>query len=141
MFGFLRPYKKDLYNRLDAFYWSVLQLMRILALYNLHFFHIPLFVQVIWGTIPFLHMAVIIISELLSACCPTTLEKIKRVLWSSSKTVDEPATSSQQSNHNDNGAAIDCSNRDVADQLLSPETVGLLQTKPLELSAYGACDS
>jgi len=97
IFAVFRPYKSDFYNKLDVFYWLSLQLILILILSNLHFIPVPLYIPGILGAIPCIHMAILIINQLLVILCPTFYVKMKKALhWTSVPSVggnSSPASS------------------------------------------------
>lgn len=121
VFGLIRPYKNDLYNRLDCLYWSLFQMTQIMTLYNFYYFRIPLFVPL---TILFLPITLLGISKMSSVCCPTLLEKFKKRLIPhifSSIVADGRGTTSQLTVYSNGLVESECSDQDLPDRLVNPE--------------------
>ena len=143
LFGLLQPYKNNLYNKLNTIYWSLLLLTQILAIYNLYSFPIPFYIQLMLCIFPFVHMAGLATSELLSGCCPTYFEILKqRYTLLISSSFEGSRAASQQNVQSDNYTEMEYSyqNEPEPDRLINPENYQLLQTDSIKLPSYGTHD-
>ena len=77
MFGILRPYKNDLYNRLDCTLLSVFALGEVYLMFNKYITGLPVTLLYILGTIPLSYTFLLLIYKLLAICAPNYAKRLK----------------------------------------------------------------
>ncbi len=79
VFGILRPYKNDFYNKLDILHWCFLQFFVIVVTFNMYAFDIPLTMKVLIGLTILLYILGFVSLKILTTCFPRLPEKLKSV--------------------------------------------------------------
>lgn len=80
MFGTLRPYKNDLYNRLDCALLSLLALGEVYLMVNKYITGLPTSMLYVLATVPLAYMLLLLIYKLLALCAPSCTETLKEKL-------------------------------------------------------------
>ena len=83
LFGVLRPYRKDFYNRLDCAFFGLLTLDAVCILGNEYIIHLQVFSVIVYffGIIAVSYTLFILLQNLLSIVCPQSLiVKLKKIL-------------------------------------------------------------
>lgn len=110
MFGILRPYQNDFYNRLDAILYFILTLLHIWEMFSIYIVQLGnIYVQPLI-LVPFLHLFVLTGYKILSLCAPNTLVKLKK--W---------VNSSSNSRREETGRNDAMEDEDMADRIRNPE--------------------
>ena len=77
-FGVLRPYKNDLYNRLDCGLFTILTFGQICLATNKYVASIPITLLYIFATIPITYLLSLLLYKVLTLCAPNTTDMLKR---------------------------------------------------------------
>ena len=78
LFGVLRPYRNDFYNRLDCIFFTLLTFGQICLATNKYMADIPITFLYLLASIPLGYLIILILYKCIVVCAPSTARKLER---------------------------------------------------------------